>query len=482
MSDWKFLTLLHTLTERELTAFQRYLKRLHGDEAIALAVFRHIRKLRPDLINGDKLDLAAAHKKIFRTDITANDYNRTKMLNALSDLNLWLREFLLWEKAKADSFESRALWLMILRERGLDAEYFRQTSRLHAEVKAFPKKGIMDYMKSIAANHFFYYHRAQDSLSPDIDALRLGVKDLDLYYAVTRLKLACEIANLKNQFSLEFDLEALPKVLEWGENPPLWNSPLLLLYREIYQLIAADEEERYARISALLTEQVHTIDPDEILVMLSYLHNYAALQIRKGKEDYWRKTHELNKFGIDHRIFMRKDIMSGTQFNNIVNIACRVKDFDWAESFINAQSKFLPADVRNDTTLLAKSLMLFEKTDFRQVLALLEPAGFKDVNDTIRARALLLRSYYECQADMDMMLEYCNAFDIFLRRNRKSRKAIVIATLNFLRLIKMLIRKKADKEQIVREISQAESLYFKSWLIEKAAVYKAEFAAHKRKK
>ena len=482
MSDWKFLTLLQTLNDREIAAFQRYLKHLHGEEDIALSVFRHIRKLQPDFENGGKLDLAIAHKRIFRTDITANDYNRTKMLNALSDLNLWLREFLLFEKTKADTFESRALWLMVLRERGLDAEYYKQTSRLQAEVKAFPKRGFMDYIKSLAANHFFYYHRAQDSLSPDIDALRLGIKDLYVYYAVARLKLACEMANLKNQFSREFDLDALPKVLEWDEHRPLENNPLLLLYREIYQLISGEDEERFARISALLTEHVHTIDPEEMLVMLSYLHNYAAVQIRKGKEDYWEKTHEMNKFGIRHNIFMRKDIMSGTQFNNIVNIACRVKDFEWADSFIYTQSIFLPTEVRNDTTLLARALIFFEKTDFGQVVGLLEQASFKDVNDSIRARALLLRSYYECRADTDKMLVYCHAFEAFLRRNRKSRKAIVTATLNFLRFVKMLITKKTEQGQLIHEIDKAEALYFKSWLLSKAAVYKAEFAARKRKK
>lgn len=480
MQNRKFLTLFRTLDAREAAAFHRYLKRLHGHEDIALAVFDYVRRLYPDFRDKYKLDLAYAYKKIFHADITANDYNRTKILNALSDLHLWLREFLLWEKAKTDSFENRVLWLMVLRERGLDAEFSKQAAWLRSAVTGTPRKGVPDYIKGIAAQHFFYYHRTQDIASTDLVALRQCADDLDVYYAVAKLKLACEMVNLKKKRPLEFDLEALPAVIQLAESQSAADHPLLLLYREVYQLVAANEEERYHRISALMVDQVRYIVPEEMGVLLSYLHNYVAEQIRQGKEGFWEKAHQLNKFGVENGIFTLKNLMSAGQFNNIVNIACRVGDFAWAESFIASQSKFLAADIAADTVLLARAVIRFENHDFGEVFRLLELADFKDINDDIRSRAFLLRAYYESRADADRMLDYCMAFEAFLRRHRKSHKEAVAATLNFLRMMKMLIRKKHDRGRIIREIETAKPIYFTAWLLGKAAVYKAEFAARKR--
>jgi hypothetical protein len=103
MKNLKFFALMRTLEKEEVSHFQKYLKQLHGGEDIALQVFAYARKYYTHKKHEKKLDIAYAYQKIFGEEITEN--TRKKMLNTLSDLYLWLKDFLLSEKMRQDAFE-----------------------------------------------------------------------------------------------------------------------------------------------------------------------------------------------------------------------------------------------------------------------------------------------------------------------------------------------------------------------------------------
>jgi len=472
MKNSKFFTLLRSLDQDEFYTFGKYLKRLHGGEDIALSVFNYAKRLFPGFEDEEKLKIACACRKIFKEAVDANSYNRKKLLNALSDLHLWLKEFLLLEKVKNESFESRVLWMVILKERGLDPEFSRCAARLQADVGTMTKAGVPDYMKGMVSNYFFYYHLAHNKLSTDINALQDCGNDLDLFYAVCRLKVACEMANRKNQLSLEFNLEALPAVIGLSNAAFFSDHPLLQLYRNDYELIAHRQDHRYSEIETMVATNVHKIEPEELHTILSYLHNYAIAQIRQGNEAYWNMTHQLNKFGVEHGVFTKGGEMSPTQFNNMVNAACRAKDFVWVSSFIDAHQKNLRESVRSDTVLLAEAIVLFEKNKYREALQRLKEVEFTDLHYAIRSKSLIIRSYYELPDSAVDIVGLCIAFESYLKRNRKPKQVAVEATINFIRIVKMLCREKATKEDIVREIEVTTPIYFKAWLLEKAAAYK----------
>ncbi len=470
MQNSKYFTLLRTLEREELSAFGKYLKRLYGGEDIALSVFDYGKGFFPGFREVEKLEIAYACQKIFKEPLDANSYNRKKLLNALSDLHRWLKEFLLLEKVRNESFESRALWMSILKERKLSDEFSRHAARLQTEVQAMPKTGVPDYLKGMVSNYFFYYHLAQDKLSADIGALQACGSDLDLCYAVCRLKVGCEMANRKNLLSLDFNLEALPTVMELSKTKE-WSShhPLLQLYRSVYDLIANRQDHRYLEIESLLANNVQKMEPEELHTIISYLHNYAAAQIRKGNETYLDMTHRLNKFSVGHGVFAGSGEMSSSQFNNIVNAACRVKDFAWAAAFTASHQQFLPEDVRSDAVLLAEAILLFEKKKYREVLQKLQEVEFTDLHHAIRSKSLILRSHYELPDSGTDVVGFCIAFEGYLKRNRKPKREAVEATLNFTRIAKTLSLGKAAKEDVLMEIEATTPIYFKAWLLEKAA-------------
>ncbi len=472
MEKTKFVRLARTLNEKEMQAFGKYLKRLHCHDEVAISVFDYVRKHLPFINNEGKLDVDNAYKKIFNEPLDVKKSNRVKMLNALSDLHLWLKEYLLLEKLKADSFESRAFWMSILKERGLSAEYSRKAAMLQREVEKMPKSTVLDYMKGMVSNYFFYYHLTYDKQRIDIQALSDCGYDLDVYYAVSRLKIACEMANRQNQVSQVASLEVLPAIAELSKSKTISNHPLFSLYLKVYELVSFQQHFQFKDLEHHLKVNNQSIDPEEFHAILSYLHNHIAICIRRGDESYWEMAHNLNMFAVENSVFDRSGEISSSQFNNIVNVACIQKDLKWASSFIKKYEHLLPEGIRGDAVALAEAMILFEEKDYREAIYKLADVTFSDLLHAIRSKSLILRSYFEIADENFDTEDFCFSFELYLKRHQTPKRESITATANFIKIVKKLIRRKETKESIINEIQNTNPIYFKSWLLEKISDYK----------
>lgn len=464
MPRLKFLTLYRTLKREEAADFYKYLKRTRGTESVALEAFDYIRKQQDD----SKLGIPYICRKLYNDESTKAQKN---LSNTCYDLHCWLKEFLLLQKANDGGFGSQSLWLAILEERGLEEEFSKQAGIVQTQVAKQAGKGVADYIRSMVVNHQVHYHRRLEKQLPDVDTLRRFKNDLDIFYAVSQLKVACELANFKNQHPEDAAGESFPVLLEFANTSAPMQHPLYLLYREIYQMMTSRQDEHYARIINLLSEHVRDIETAEMHTMLQYLHNHAASQIRAGKEAFWESTHLLDRFGVEQGVFAQENKISTIHFNNIIAAACKVKNFDWAFAFVASHGIYLQAEIRADTILLAKTIISFEQKEYKKVIETLKPRDFDTPLDRIRARAMVLLSMYEL--DDDDTLDYCQVFENFLRRNRDTKGVAAKATLNTIQVAKMLIRKRATRETIREKIDTANPIYFKPWLLEKTNAYAA---------
>lgn len=483
MKKLKFFLLLDTLEEGEVIAFHKYLKRVHRGEDTAIKIFEYIRKLFPKPLDKQKLDMEYAYRKIFRERITEKERNRKKMLNSLSDLYLWLKDFLLTQKVCSNSLESQALWLQILHKRGLKEEFARQAAGFYTQVGTPPEKGTKMYMRDMAAGYFQFQHLFSVRPSPPISALQECLDVLNLNAEIIKLKMTCEMNTAKKVRPLELDPEAMAVFLVAREKRMAKSRLLLRIYKGIDALILTEQEDDFNAVEHLLFEQAENLDPDELHGILSYLHNFAAAQIRAGKEHiYAPKLHRLNQFGLKHSFFTLKGEMSPTQFTNIVNAACTVKDFDWAKLFVEDQLQLVSDKLRDKTRSLSLATIYFEQANYREVLKCLEAKDYQEIHYIIRSRLLILRSYFELQEDVEKNLDYCIAFEAQLLRFRKPKTGAVEATLEFVRVCKMILQEKADKTILLTRITENANLYLRNWLLKQVTHYKGRSAPPKRRK
>ncbi len=482
MKNSKFLDTLRTLNKDELSAFGKHLARNYGKEKIALDVFDYIKAFFPDYCDDKKLDIAYAYKKIFGGDIANDPYNRKKILNALSDLNGRLKEFLLWQKSGDESLESRILWLLIAKERGLKHEEDKQFESIRAHITASSIKSTADLLKGILVNYSYYYTPTNSKLKNRQFALAQCTTDLDKYYAITRLKLACEVATLQNLTDATFQQNwqlHIDSIMKW---PGLAEEPLFQIYTEAFRFIVEQSEAAFYKTEDLLERNLQIIGKEELHVILSYLHNFTARQIRQNKPEYVPIIHRLNRLALEQGYFQRPGFISPTQFTNVVTIACDQGDLDWANLFITQCSPYLKKQQIEDTVKLANSIVLFKKKQYDEVLKELGNVDFIDLEHAIRSKSLVIRCMYELKCDSPQFDSYYHAFEIFLYRKKKKRPEAVNSLLNFIRLLKLIYEGNTPRATLVEKINATSSLYYRDWLLEKAAGNTSQYAAQRRKR
>jgi len=475
MQKIKFLLLLKKVTQQELEGFHKHLKRYHPREKIALQVFEYLIRFYPDFEPKEKLRLEYAYQRIFKTDIYKSEHAQKKMLNTASDLNKWLKNFLIVSKTQQNHRLQQMIWLSILQERDMKDEFARTAAAFYEEMRDAPFKTASDTLPISMASYFHREHLSSYKPLTHIHAIQQCTDTMAECWEIMRLKMACEMSLVKRSAP---QVPAYP-IKEPSDFQQVGLSVLKNIYDALWRLTDSGEERHFARLESQLKQHGQHLDPKELEWIIPYAYNFTAEQSRHNQDPiHYERMHRLNKIGLEYGVFFRDGYWPSTTFGNFVLVACLSKDFEWASGFIRDCSHIILEHDRPKAILLAKALLAFETDKFQEVQYLLESVEFEAHLDILRANSLLLRSYYELQADQHRILDTCAHFENLLRRSAKTEadKAMLAFTL----ILKRLTTQKSSKKVIVDLIESAPALYSKKWLLEKTAHYKARYADRKR--
>jgi len=465
----KLFSLIRTLSVEEQIAFQKHLKRVHREDTVALSVFAYYKHFFLKGGREEKMDPSYAYQKVFGAEVSDTEHARKKILNTLSDLYLCLKDFLLAHKMRSDTLEAQLLWLDVLQERGLNNESHKLATRIYENTC---KKVLLDSTachQQISAGHSYKSLVINGKSTPDFQALAECTHRIKQSTDILSLKMACEILTYQKTH---------PHEVESAQGPV---QPLFILYQRIFALLSTNQEKEFHQAVSLLKEYANYISLDETLNILRFLHNYVAQKIRSGQDREWvKELHELNKISLQKDMITPKSNMSLTYFCNIVNTACAAQEIEWAHTFIADYKHFLPESERAESILLAQAIIEFEQKNFKKALQITENLQFKHFQHVARSKAIKLKSLYELDPSDDKIWDHCLSFEVYLLRHRTPKTEFIEATLSFIRLFKLFMSKKLSKDQLLNKIETTPTLYFKSWLLEKARHYKARHTKQKQ--
>lgn len=469
----KFIVLLRTLSRKELSNFGYYLKSFYPGQETAIAIFDVIKLQHPELEKSKQLESSTVYKKVFKRPMETV-LDRKKLMNYFADLNLWLTEFLIGESIKIPSFDRDLLWLKILKERKLDQSFFLVTRGMKKKYECLPVGNMWHCLKLMELNHLEFFHINYPKLDMESPTLTQCMNYLDLFYATAKLKYACEDLNRQNVLRTSSLIKHTPTAINIAKDFP--KEQLLRLYQLLFQFNKSPSLALFHEIKQMLLDDSMQIDLEEQVNVLSYLINYTSSQLKSGKTKYVKEAFDLNIFGLKKGILLKDGFISPSIFHNIINLGCWLGEFEWVDSFLKNHEKYIKKTYRKDAVMLAKANIAYEKADYPDVLDLLNHVEFSDIHFALRAKTLILRTYFEQNQGEYLILPFCETFEKFVKRNFGVDGQTAKAGLNFIQLVKKLSRKKIKKAALKTEIINTELVLFKPWLLEKVKEYKQKFA------
>lgn len=466
----KLTELLQTFSSTDKLRFHKYLSSPFFNEQKDLIALYELLTKGPPPGKTEKMGSKLGLWKMLFPSLPFDDVRYRRLHSDLLQLAL---DFIGYQQYRAHPVTPKIFLLHALAKTRLDKHFNGVARQAEADLE---KSGHQD-----ADFHYFRYmlqrrHHEHMEFSPGKDAsfqyMEAADYHLDCYYLTKKLEHYCDMLGYQNIRSAAADIYLFPDFLTQVENSPYLKEPSV----EAYYLVALmalhpDQEAYFFKLKALVEKQAEMFRKKELQTLFIHLMNFCIYtKINNGRIDYYKELFALYRIALRQEIIFDNGELDPHHYKNIITTSFYVREFAWAENFIQEFTPRLPKADQENALQYNLAQLYFHKGEFKQVIGQLREVEYQTLAYALGSKLLLLRTYFELGEEqaLDSLID---SFNIYLRRNKFMSNENKKQYLNAVRFTKkMAAVAPYDKEAIRKIKSQIEAcqaVAVKKWLLEK---------------
>jgi hypothetical protein len=274
---------------------------------------------------------------------------------------------------------------------------------------------------------------------------------------------------LKHEYQMLF----IDDIIRHVEEHDYQDIPPIIVYHQILKMYQEPEDRsHYDKLRELIRQYVLKFPELEAKEIIDSALNYSIRQINIGRQEFLREIFELYQEALERGLLYINQELSPWSFKNIVITALRLKEFDWAESFIHQYQNKLNVRYRSNAISFNLAQLYFYQKKYKSVIELLQQVEYDDISYTLNSKTFLIGSYYELDeiVALDSMLE---SFRAYLNRSKvltPARKKLYINMINYIKkLSEVDVRNKSKIKALHDQVKMEKELASKGWIMEKIA-------------
>jgi hypothetical protein len=291
---------------------------------------------------------------------------------------------------------------------------------------------------------------------------------MDTAFIARKLRLACLAQSHQAVYKADYQMGLLDAVLQYVESTDLVNIPAIGLYFHCYRFLNDSQAvSHFETFKSILLQHAGAFPPEELRTLFLLAINFGIKKINQSSEGWLRTTLELYQSALERDLLLENRCLSRFAFNNIVAIALRVGELDWAEKFILDYKALLERQWREVTSSLNLARVAYTRRDYATALRHLQRSDYKDLLNNLIAKTLQLKIYFETD-EYDLLDSHLTSMTNFIRRHtaigyhRTNYSRIVYYTRQLIALNFRDVQAVADLRD---KISREEILTEKEWLL-----------------
>ena len=465
----KLITLLKSFSSSDLLRFRKYLVSPFFNENENLIALYDL--LFPYLKSKEETHPPQITDKrvVWKTLFPKEPYKDVKMRRLCSDLTKHGLSFLSIQQFKNTPLAATTYLLDPLNDAALSKQY-EHVCRAANEVENTPAINNADY-------YFYKYqilwNQYQFKLKkriPFVEDFREADHFLDCYYYLNKLRNYCDELQIKNTISTEGHISKPQDLFDYLEKEQLLEIPSIRAYYFATQMFLQPEEGANFQHLKDLVLATTTFSRNDLYNLFNYLMNYCVRKINAGNQDFFHQLFDLYKIALDKKILLDKEHLDFQHYKNILGISLKVKEYDWAEHFIQNYTQYLNEDIRDNALNYNLANLYFSQKKYDQVIQQLNEVQFSNHIYALNSKSILLKTYFELK-EYQALDSLVDSFRIYIRRNKSISKEAKQQYLNLLRFTKkisgILPRDKPAIKKITDQIQNCKALAGKNWVLEK---------------
>ncbi|HLG04103.1 MAG TPA: hypothetical protein VI731_10945 [Bacteroidia bacterium] len=457
--------LLQALSPAEIPLFRARLARGKGDlRGNLLPLFDVLLPVaRESGVDADK-------RSVFKRCFPGKKFSDQQYRYFISDLSGHLEIFI----AKRGFEKDKALFTEVLsRElasRGAVKAYNSRRLDFETEREEAPVRDI-SYYRHCFESELIHLEKATAGMKRNKESnIAETVDYLDRFYLAQKLRLSCEIYNVRNVLAVEYKVFLLDEIRAHLKNKTYADTPVILVYYKVLMtLLESEQEEHFFQLRQLLAQHEKNFRLQELREFYQYVLNYCIKKINLGNIGWQRTLFEIFKTTIENGVLMSEGYLSHLDYKNIVTISLRQKEYDWVKIFIDKYNKVLLPQERHNAYIYNLANVYFNTGEYSKSLKLLQQVEFSDLYYQLDSKSILLKTWFELD-ETESFLYHASAFRIFLKRNKLVSDYQRTIYQNLIRYSAMLHRAGNSKRKIAEVRKRAEknrNIADLQWLLNK---------------
>lgn len=394
-----------------------------------------------------------------------------KLDKLMSDLNKTLRLYLLTKTylAEKNDAQQQLDWAAWLRENGIEEKSKQTLTKLKASFNESNAESLDFFRVNFQIAMEEHERESKYNIGKGDLAIPNLIDSLDLFFYNYRI-------SILNRYSLQGKATTLQGLLnkDAGIDNYLQKSILLKISNKIAEIL----EKPLPDITEVL-DLIETLNASEekisfesLVECYAFLRSICTLVINAGHLDFIPILHKLHLNNIKNGVLLNAGKISSGLYLNLVVIATRAKDFDWAKKITEEYKTLIPGGDENHVLYhLNKAQCFFAEGHYEKALDCLPQTSSNTYYHSL-VRLLELKIYYEQKS---LLLQYkIDAFRKYIERTAPKTLPVDYQTLilNFLNILLQLsqtpFKNKARSEVLIKRIAEKKLISERAWLIEKA--------------
>jgi len=404
--------IIYTFSTPEIRRFRRFLESPYFNQRTDL--IQLFEGLLPFRLKNNIPEKTEIWKIIFPD----KNYDNQEMRLLLSYFLKVLEQFLVVEKMMGNHLEQHALLLSAYREKNLNRHFQKALNRSEKQLQKQTFRHSEFYFSNfkLEQEKLFFQAKAGRTQALNLQSLE---DNLDHAFLSMKLRQACTSLSHQAVFNTQYRIALMEEILEKAAQPEFLIIPAISVYYHCYlALFESEKEVHFQNFKRILFENTALFPKEEMRSLYLLVINFCIKKINANEEEYLREALDLYQKGLEENLLLEKERLSRFSYNNIVGIALRLGDFEWAKWFVESYKNYLNKSYQEVTYSLSSARLAFELKEFDRALSYLQTADYKDLINSMVAKVLLLKIYFETN-ETDLLDSHLKTMKMFIRRNKK---------------------------------------------------------------
>lgn len=478
MKGVKLFLILEGLTNSEMKELKKAVQSpLYNTNERLIYLYEALRKYHPIFPN-----TIAFKKKIYRKIFIIEPFNDQKLRRIFSQLREVTEQFLIHRQINQDRFIREKLLAAAYKDRQLLDFYEIKTTQLIQQLDAHPCLDV-DLLKERAALAKEQYLLNKADFQKSSAYLIEFTDYLNRYFVAERCIAAADHKVIERTLGKQQTEQFADLIHRMSFQLIDEAHPNLQLYTLLSDLVERADDTTFNNVKAFYFKYFDKLTSKDKLIVFTHLTNFCTNKINLGEKVYRNRLMDLYQIGLDKELLINPNgQLDSVIYRNIGMLAILNGQFDWAAHFLNEYEIRLAKLERTEVKSITMGFLYFYQNEYDKTIDLLSQQDFKNINNVLSAKDLILRSYFELflqdRAYHSLFNAFAQSFSIFIRRKGidKSKGKRYMNLIKFLSTIVNKVHSIKDCSTLVKQwetdLYATQTIASRNWVFQKINAFK----------